>query len=258
MVLHTITGPPCVSNGCSYLCFSQVVHRLGHRQSLHVCAQITTSENTGRGFLADFWNFLWVATCSTLYCLTNPNDLDLPEFSALSSGSSWVLLSQSHLEILLRHCVSEAVVDLNVFTSSWGSLVFIVKCPVSWAGEMRKCSELWEMGNKLRPEFVTHSTEQKDQAWFHVTPALKSRDEPISRAHPAVRLVESANFLFSRRPCLIATTHRGIEETPALGSTCVHTYSCTHPYMNHTMLGAYFLGDPCFCQLGWKWKALLH
>lgn len=161
VVLYTITGPPCVNNRCSYLCFSQVVHLLSHRQGLHVCAQITTSENTGRGLLADFWNFLWVATCPTLYCFTNPNDLDLPKFSALSSGSSWVFLSQSHLEILVRHCVSEAVVDLNVFTSSWGSLFFIVKCPVSWAGEMRKCSELWEMGNKLRPEFVTHSTRIK-------------------------------------------------------------------------------------------------
>lgn len=159
MVVCTITGPPCVSNRCSYLCPSQVVHLLLHRQCLlHMCAQITTSENTGRGLLADFWNFLWVATCSTLYCLINLNDLHLPEFSGLSSGSSWVFLSQCHLEILLRHYVSEAVVGLNVFPTSRGSLFFIVKCPISWAAEMRKCSELWEMGNKLRPEFVTHST----------------------------------------------------------------------------------------------------
>lgn len=150
--MHPITGPPCVSNGCSYLCFSQVVHLLVHRQGLHMCAQITTSENTGRELLADFWNFLWVAACSTLYCLTIPNDQGLPEFSALSSGSSWVFLSQYRLEILLRHYISEAVVGLNVFPTSWGSLFFIVKCPVSWAGEMRKCSELWEMGNKIAPE----------------------------------------------------------------------------------------------------------
>lgn len=128
------------------------------QQGLHMCAQITTSKNTGRGLLADFWNFLWIATCSTLYCLINLNDLHLPELSGLFSGSSRVFLSQCHLEILLRHYVSEAVVGLNVFPTSRGSFFFIVKCPISWAAEMRKCSELWEMGNKLRPEFVTHST----------------------------------------------------------------------------------------------------
>lgn len=108
------------------------------------------------------------------------------------------------------------------------------------------------------------------------TPAYKDS----SRAHWEASLAEIASFLFSRRPCLTAATHREIEEDTAhsaLDSTCVHTYRYAHPYthMNHThphkttnvqdletiipfvlsTFGAYLIGYPCFHHLGWKWKA---
>lgn len=79
VVMDPITWSVYVSNGCSYLCFSWVVHFLIYRQVLYMCAQITTSENTGRRPLA-FYDFLWVSTWPPLYCLTNSNDLCLPEF----------------------------------------------------------------------------------------------------------------------------------------------------------------------------------